>query len=209
MIKILPGRKSRYLWCSHNIPILSGRCTKTYYHWMNNIRPWCISRQLWWGHRIPAWYCERDGSIHVSRADLTACPTCKGPVRQDPDVLDTWFSSGLWPFSTLGWPDKTPELKMFYPTSLLVTGYDILFFWVARMAMFCVHVMRQVPFRDVYIHTLVRHPEGQKMSKTRGNVVDPLVLMDRYGTDALRFTLAGRSEEHTSELQSPFLISYA
>ena len=173
------------------IRIIPRSWTKTYYHWMNNIRPWCISRQLWWGHRIPAWYCERDGSVHVSTTDLTACPKCKGPVRQDPDVLDTWFSSGLWPFSTLGWPDKTPELKMFYPTSLLVTGYDILFFWVARMAMFGVEIMRDVPFRDVYIHTLVRDPEGQKMSKTKGNVVDPLGLMDRYGTDALRFTMAG------------------
>ena len=173
------------------IRIIPESWTKTYYHWMDHIRPWCISRQLWWGHRIPAWYCERDGSIHVSRTDLTACPKCKGPVRQDPDVLDTWFSSGLWPFSTLGWPDKTLELKTFYPTSLLVTGYDILFFWVARMAMLGLQVTRQVPFRDVYIHTLVRDPEGQKMSKTRGNVVDPLVLMDRYGTDALRFTLAG------------------
>jgi len=173
------------------IRIIPRSWTKTYYHWMNNIRPWCISRQLWWGHRIPAWHCERDGSVHVSRTDLTACPKCKGPVRQDSDVLDTWFSSGLWPFSTLGWPDKTPELKTLYPTSLLVTGYDILFFWVARMAMFGVEIMRQVPFRDVYIHTLVRDPEGQKMSKTKGNVVDPLVLMDKYGTDALRFTMAG------------------
>jgi valyl-tRNA synthetase len=173
------------------IRIIPRGWTKTYAHWMNTIRPWCVSRQLWWGHRIPAWYCERDDSVHVSRTDLTACPKCQGPLRQDPDVLDTWFSSGLWPFSTLGWPDKTPELKTFYPTSLLVTGYDILFFWVARMAMLGVHVMRDVPFRDVYIHTLVRDPEGQKMSKTRGNVVDPLVLMDKYGTDALRFTMAG------------------
>jgi valyl-tRNA synthetase len=176
---------------TRKIRIIPHSWTKTYYHWMNNIRPWCISRQLWWGHRIPAWYCEKDGSVHVSRTDLAACPTCKGPVRQDPDVLDTWFSSGLWPFSTLGWPDKTPELRMFYPTSLLVTGYDILFFWVARMAMLGLHVMKQVPFRDVYIHTLVRDPEGQKMSKTKGNVVDPVVLMDKYGTDALRFTMAG------------------
>jgi len=176
---------------TRKIRIIPRGWTKTYDHWMNNIRPWCISRQLWWGHRIPAWYCEKDGSVHVSRTDLAACPTCKGPVRQDPDVLDTWFSSGLWPFSTLGWPDKTPELRMFYPTSLLVTGYDILFFWVARMAMLGLHVMKQVPFRDVYIHTLVRDPEGQKMSKTKGNVVDPVVLMDKYGTDALRFTMAG------------------
>ncbi|HSE93061.1 MAG TPA: valine--tRNA ligase [Methylomirabilota bacterium] len=166
---------------------------RTYYHWMENIRPWCISRQLWWGHRIPAWHCEREGSVHVSRADLQACPACGGPVRQDDDVLDTWFSSGLWPFSTLGWPDDTPELRKFYPTSVLVTGYDILFFWVARMAMLGVHVMGEVPFRDVYIHTLVRDAEGQKMSKTRGNVVDPLLLMDKYGTDAFRFTLAGLS----------------
>jgi len=173
------------------IRIIPRSWTKTYYHWMNNIRPWCISRQLWWGHRIPAWYCERDGSVHVSTTDVAACPKCKGPVRQDADVLDTWFSSGLWPFSTLGWPDRTPELRTFYPTSLLVTGYDILFFWVARMAMFGVEIMRDVPFRDVYIHTLVRDPEGQKMSKTKGNVVDPLGLMDKYGTDALRFTMAG------------------
>ncbi|MGH7390912.1 MAG: valine--tRNA ligase [Candidatus Rokuibacteriota bacterium] len=165
----------------------------TYYHWLENIRPWCISRQLWWGHRIPAWYCERDGSVHVSRTDLQACPACGGPVRQDDDVLDTWFSSGLWPFSTLGWPDDTPELRTFYPTSVLVTGYDILFFWVARMAMLGVHVMGEVPFRDVYIHTLVRDAEGQKMSKTRGNVVDPLLLMDKYGTDAFRLTLASLS----------------
>jgi valyl-tRNA synthetase len=163
---------------------------KTYAHWMENIRNWPISRQLWWGHRIPVWYCDADGSMHVSRTDLTACPQCGGPVRQDPDVLDTWFSSGLWPFSTLGWPEQTPELRTFYPTSVLVTGYDILFFWVARMAMFGLHVMGEVPFRDAYIHTLVRDAEGQKMSKTRGNVIDPLDFMDRYGTDAFRFTLA-------------------
>ncbi len=175
------------------IKIVPRGWAKTYYHWMENIRPWCISRQLWWGHRIPAWYCERDGSVHVSRTDVPACPTCGGAVRQDDDVLDTWFSSGLWPFSTLGWPDDTPELKKFYPTSVLVTGYDILFFWVARMAMLGAHVMSAVPFRDVYIHTLVRDAEGQKMSKTRGNVVDPLVLMEKFGTDAFRFTLASLS----------------
>ena len=162
---------------------------KTYSHWMHNIRPWCISRQLWWGHRIPAWYCDADGSVHVSREDVTACPKCGGPVRQDPDVLDTWFSSGLWPFSTLGWPEATPELARYYPTSVLVTGFDILFFWVARMAMLGLHAMEEAPFRDVYIHALVRDAEGQKMSKSKGNVADPLEVMGRYGTDAFRFTL--------------------
>jgi valyl-tRNA synthetase len=171
------------------IKIIPRGWTKTYYHWMENIRPWTISRQLWWGHQIPAWYCERDGSIHVSRTDLTSCPDCGGPVRRDPDVLDTWFSSGLWPFSTLGWPDDTPELRTFYPTSLLVTSFDIIFFWVARMAMFGLHIMKEVPFHDVYIHALVRDAEGQKMSKSKGNVVDPLELMTKYGTDAFRFTL--------------------
>jgi valyl-tRNA synthetase len=172
------------------IRILPRGWAKTYYNWMENIRPWCISRQLWWGHRIPVWYCDADGSVHASRTDLTACPKCNGPVHQDPDVLDTWFSSGLWPFSTLGWPDDTPELRTYYPTSVLVTGYDILFFWVARMAMLGLHLMKEVPFRDVYIHTLVRDPQGQKMSKSKGNVVDPLGVMERFGTDALRFTLA-------------------
>jgi valyl-tRNA synthetase len=164
--------------------------TKTYYAWLENIRDWCISRQLWWGHRVPVWYCDADGSTHVSREDLGECPKCHGPLRQDADVLDTWFSSGLWPFSTLGWPQETPELKTFYPTACLVTGYDILFFWVARMMMLGLHVMGEVPFRAVYIHALVRDMEGQKMSKSRGNVIDPLEVMDRYGTDALRFTLA-------------------
>src|SRR5438034_200082 len=172
------------------IKILPRSWTKTYYHWMENIRPWCISRQLWWGHRIPAWHCDADGSVHVSRDDLQACPQCKGPLRQDPDTLDTWFSSGLWPFSTLGWPDDTPELRKYYPTSVLVTGPDILFFWVARMAMLGIHFVQDVPFRDVYLHAIVRDAEGQKMSKTKGNVADPLDVMAKYGTDAFRFTLA-------------------
>ena len=162
----------------------------TYDQWMQNIRPWCISRQLWWGHRIPAWHCDTDGSIHVSRTDLTTCPKCGGPLRQDSDVLDTWFSSGLWPFSTLGWPDDTPELRTWYPTSVLVTGFDIIFFWVARMAMLGLHFMKAEPFRHVYIHALVRDTEGQKMSKSKGNIVDPLAIMSTYGTDAFRFTLA-------------------
>ena len=164
--------------------------TKTYYAWMRDIRDWCISRQLWWGHRLPVWYCDAEGLTHVSREDLGECPKCRGPVRQDEDVLDTWFSSALWPFSTLGWPQQTPELRTFYPTSCLVTGFDILFFWVARMMMMGLHFMREVPFRNVYIHALVRDIEGQKMSKSRGNVIDPLDVMDQYGTDALRFTLA-------------------
>ncbi len=175
---------------SGKLRIIPSGWTKTYHHWMENIRDWPISRQLWWGHRIPAWYCERDDSIHVSRSDLSQCPKCRGPLRQDADVLDTWFSSALWPFSTLGWPRSTPELETFYPTSCLVTGFDILFFWVARMVMMGLKFMGDVPFHDVYLHALVRDLEGQKMSKVKGNIVDPLDLMDKYGTDALRFTLA-------------------
>ncbi|UCD83693.1 MAG: valine--tRNA ligase [Deltaproteobacteria bacterium] len=164
---------------------------KSYFNWMNNIRDWCISRQIWWGHRIPAWHCQKCGQITVSREDPACCSSCQSPeIKQETDVLDTWFSSALWPFSTMKWPEKTKELKTFYPTSVLVTGFDILFFWVARMMMMGLKFMDDVPFRDVYIHALVRDIEGQKMSKSKGNIIDPLLVMDKFGTDALRFTLA-------------------
>jgi valyl-tRNA synthetase len=163
--------------------------TKTYYEWMYNIRDWCISRQLWWGHRIPAWYCKDCGEVLVSREDPAQCRCGSSRLEQDPDVLDTWFSSGLWPFSTLGWPDQTEDLKTYYPTSLLITGFDILFFWVARMIMLGLENTGEVPFREVYIHALVRDAERQKMSKTKGNVIDPLVITEQYGTDAIRMAL--------------------
>ena len=165
------------------------RFSKIYYNWMENIRDWCISRQLWWGHRIPAWYCDACGEMTVSREDITVCPKCGAPVRQDEDVLDTWFSSALWPFSTLGWPEKTEDLKYFYPTSMLVTGYDIIFFWVARMIFSGLENMGETPFETVLIHGLVRDEQGRKMSKSLGNGVDPLEVVEEYGADALRFSL--------------------
>jgi valyl-tRNA synthetase len=164
---------------------------KTYYEWMYNIRDWCISRQIWWGHQIPAWTCRDCGTLTVAMEAPRACPRCGGSaLDQETDVLDTWFSSALWPFSTMGWPERTDLLKTFYPTSVLVTGFDILFFWVARMMMMSLHFMHDVPFRDVYVHALVRDEDGKKMSKSKGNVIDPLTVIDEYGTDAFRFTLA-------------------
>ncbi len=170
--------------------IIPANWTQTYYDWMHNIRDWCISRQIWWGHQIPAWTCEDCGEIMVAMEEPTSCRQCGGrALVRDTDVLDTWFSSALWPFSTMGWPEQTPLLKTFYPTSTLVTGFDILFFWVARMMMMGLHFMGDVPFRDVYVHALVRDEQGKKMSKSKGNVIDPLSVIDTYGTDAFRFTL--------------------
>ena len=173
------------------VKFIPERFDKIYYNWMENIRDWCISRQLWWGHRIPAWYCADCGEITVSKGEPTACCKCGSKsIEQDPDTLDTWFSSALWPFSTLGWPEKTPELMHYYPTSTLVTGYDIIFFWVARMIFSACEQMGQVPFNTVFIHGIVRDELGRKMSKSLGNGIDPLLVIDKYGADALRFTLA-------------------
>jgi valyl-tRNA synthetase len=171
------------------IRIVPSHFEKVYFNWLENIKDWCISRQLWWGHRIPVWYCP-EGHMTTGRTDPVVCATCgRTELEQDPDVLDTWFSSGLWPFSTLGWPERTPDLDYFYPTSVLETGYDILFFWVARMIMFGLEFTGQAPFHTVYLHGIIRDGEGRKMSKSLGNVVDPREVMDTYGTDALRFTL--------------------
>lgn len=174
---------------SGQIQFVPERFTKIYSNWLENIHDWCISRQLWWGHRIPAWYCEACGDTIVSRADLHTCPKCGGKVWQDEDVLDTWFSSALWPFSTMGWPEDTAEFKQFYPTSVLVTGYDIIFFWVARMIMMGLKFGKDIPFKHVFIHGLVRDSQGRKMSKSLGNGIDPLEVIEKYGADTLRFTL--------------------
>jgi valyl-tRNA synthetase len=172
------------------IRIIPERFTKVYTNWLENIEDWCISRQLWWGHRIPVWYCHQCGEMMAARQDPARCVHCNSAeIEQDPDVLDTWFSSGLWPFSTLGWPDETPDYLYFYPTSVMETGYDILFFWVARMIMLGLEFTGKVPFHTVYLHGLIRDETGRKMSKSYGNVIDPLVVMNELGTDALRFTL--------------------
>ena len=175
---------------SGDVKFAPDRFSKIYINWMENCHDWCISRQLWWGHRIPAFYCDACGKMTVSKQDITTCPVCGAPVRQESDVLDTWFSSALWPFSTLGWPDRTPELKKYYPTSVLVTGYDIIFFWVARMIFSGLEHMGQKPFSTVFIHGLVRDAQGRKMSKSLGNGIDPLEIISKYGADALRFALA-------------------
>jgi valyl-tRNA synthetase len=175
---------------SGEIEIIPERFKKVYYNWMENIHDWCISRQLWWGHRIPVWYCEDCSELTVSREDPTTCQACSSQnIKQDPDVLDTWFSSGLWPFSTLGWPDQTPDLEYFFPTTMMETGYDILFFWVARMIMLSLELTGEIPFSIVYLHGLVMDEHGQKMSKSKGNVIDPIDVMNDMGTDAVRFTM--------------------
>jgi valyl-tRNA synthetase len=191
-VKMRPlAEKGLKAWEEGKLRFYPQRWENTYSNWMKNIRDWCISRQLWWGHRIPVWYCADCREMIVSRTDPTACPTCgSSHLQQDPDVLDTWFSSALWPFSTLGWPEKTADLARFYPTTTLITAYDIIFFWVARMIMMGIEFMGEVPFKDIIITGLVRDKQGRKMSKSLGNGVDPLEIIDEYGADALKFTLA-------------------
>lgn len=204
----LAGRAIRAV-AQGDTKVIPDQWKNSYFAWMENIKDWCISRQLWWGHRIPAYSCQDCGRTPgwddaqkgdpdrtlVSETPLEKCPYCRGTVIADPDVLDTWFSSSLWPLSTLGWPEETPDLKKWYPTATLITGFDILFFWVARMMMMGLHLRGEVPFRDVYIHALVRDAEGQKMSKSKGNVIDPLTIIDQYGADPLRFTLAAMAAQ--------------
>ncbi len=192
-VKMKPmAEKALAAWKDGKITFYPKKWENTYSHWLENIRDWCVSRQIWWGHRIPAWYCQCGETI-VSREDPAACPKCGAgadKLKQDPDVLDTWFSSWLWPFSTLGWPEKTRDLEHFYPTTALVTAYDIIFFWVSRMIMAGLEFTGQVPFKDIYIHGLVRDKQGRKMSKSLGNGIDPLEIIDQYGADALKFTLS-------------------
>jgi len=186
-----------------DILIVPDNRREEYFHWMRNIRDWTISRQLWWGHRIPAWYCKENGHVTVARETPSKCATCASAnLEQDPDVLDTWFSSGLWPFSTLGWPEKTVDFQTYYPTSLMINGYDILFFWVARMIMLGIHFTGQVPFRVVYLHALVRTGSGEKMSKSKGTGLDPVALNQQYGTDAMRFCLASMAAPGTDIILS-------
>jgi len=191
-VKMQPlAEKALTAWEDGNLRFYPQRWENTYASWLRSIRDWCISRQLWWGHRIPVWYCATCAKMTVSREDPAACAHCGSTqIEQDPDVLDTWFSSALWPFSTLGWPETTPDLKRFYPTTALVTAYEIIFFWVARMIMMGLEFMGEVPFKDIYIHGLVRDRQGRKMSKSLGNGVDPLEIIDEYGADALKFTMA-------------------
>ena len=191
-VKMKPmADKALAAWKNGDIQFFPKKWENTYSHWLENIRDWCVSRQIWWGHRIPAWYCDDCGETMVSRTDICECTKCKSKnVHQDPDVLDTWFSSWLWPFSTLGWPEKTPDMETFFPTSALVTAYDIIFFWVSRMIMASLEFTGKVPFHDIYIHCLVRDKQGRKMSKSLGNGIDPLEIIDLYGSDALKYTLS-------------------
>ena len=193
-----------------DVRIIPDNRREEYFNWMRNIRDWTLSRQLWWGHRIPAWYCQDCKEIVVARQDPAKCPKCgSSKLEQDPDVLDTWFSSALWPFSTLGWPENSPDFQKYYPTNLLITGYDILFFWVARMMMVGLKFTGQVPFRQVCLHSLVRNAEGQKMSKSKGTGIDPVALNEKFGTDAMRFTLASMAAPGTDiVLTEERILSY-